>query len=143
MNARDLLHQYEHEALTCAPTEEAIILTRALRLLAAAEGGEGTPETDAAWAPVVASDDLGAAIAQAGDQIRGWRETSSHLERERNALAARVRELEGDAERYRWLRSNTPDYRGLVAVIDLKRNVDAWLYGEYLDAAIDAAGSKP
>ena len=62
----------------------------------------------------------------------------AYVDADRSARSTTESVLE-DAERYRWLRNNRPDYRDLVAIIDLRSDVSAWLSHEYLDKAIDAA----
>ena len=119
-------------------------ILRALRLLAAAEANDGsTPETDDAWTIGYASDNFGEAINQAAAALINREQTSSRIERERNGLAARVGELEKDAERYRWLREGKVT-RPPLSVVQASDEYggDIALHGECLDAAIDAARSK-
>ena len=88
MNARELADWIEREPRIVLDQGRETIL-RALRLLAAAEANDGTtPETDAAFPLSVWPADFACDFAR-------------RLERERNGLAARVRELERDAERVR------------------------------------------
>jgi hypothetical protein len=55
------------------------------------------------------------------------------------ALVAKVRELEQDAARYRWLRTTTYD-DAMAATFDGPTRFTAWRRaGQSLDAAIDAA----
>ena len=100
MNARELHDklEYEHKAglrwLFSSDAQERETVLRALRLLDAAEANDGsTPETDrlftvknigAATKDGIGNDDLYAAFVA--------------IERERNGLAARVRELERGIE---------------------------------------------
>ena len=108
-------------------------ILRALRLLAAAEANDGTtPETDAL-----------AKLYSTQFQIA---EIARSFERERNGLAARVRELEPDAERLNWLEKNPRHSQIIVG----DKTADCVFYGLAtetlmpLRAAIDAArGSKP
>lgn len=54
------------------------------------------------------------------------------------AMDARLREIEADAERYRWLRDAAPDEWGVT--LDLPNGTTEFLIiGGRLDAAIDAA----
>ena len=103
---------------TYLPLEYRDPILRALRLLAAAEANDGgIPE-----------------MTKAVQEGRGI-ELGCQFERERSGLAARVEELEPDAERYRFLKDGLwDDYR--TGVIEMRKNA-IW------DAAIDAARSKP
>lgn len=122
-----------------AARDETIL--RALRLRAAAEANDGTtPETDAVL-PYGSS--LNPDVPHIALELAGL---ARCLERERNWLAARVGELEPDAERYRWLR----EPQDHICVDVEEENEDGWtgtfyaLVRDDLDAAIDAArGSKP
>ena len=146
MNARKLLARLDGTGgvlqFNSAELDTAI---RALRLLAAAEANDGTtPETDAL-----------AKLCSTQFQIA---EIARSFERERNGLAARVAELEKDAERYRWIR-NRLEVRGQQAFTGSVRpgisvrvgcsffDTEARKQDEStatkLDAAIDAARSKP
>lgn len=87
--------------------EADAIAARALGLLAAAEGGDGTPETDAcadwnARCERIGDNEIithGLMLALAHDEGDELRLLARRLERERNALAARVRELEAEIVR--------------------------------------------
>ena len=151
MNARELLDEIERDlaAGNFAPSEleDAHILRRALRLLAAAEANDGsTPETDA-----FVSVQFGQMACSHGELT----DYARRLERERNGLAARARELEPDAERWEalvaiWHEATelflTQDEDGTwsIAINESVDNVAGHWDGDTPNAAIDAArGSKP
>lgn len=108
MNANELIDKLSANPtspLDLAATSAAALPTilRALRLLAAAEANDGsTPETDAcadwnARCERVGDNEIithGLMLALAHDEGDELRLLASRLERERNALAARVAELE-------------------------------------------------
>ena len=127
---------------TYLPLEYREPILRALRLLAAAERNDGsTQETDDGAFYVDHFDGNFTEIEVTRSVI------PRTLERERNGLAARVAELEKDAERYRWLRKGESDdvavVRGLGAM-DYGMSAVVYTYseeidGDDLDAAIDHA----
>lgn len=143
MNAKEALHWMEHESGIMSCNDPAWqIAIRALRLLAAAEANDGgTPETEAFCcepSPIPAGREV--------ELIPVWIAYSHRLERERNGLAARVGELERDAERYRWLRRHQicygDDDKG-NARVTVDFTVGPWsLSPVSADEAIDAARSK-
>jgi len=107
MNAKQMISKLDgYGGIIPFNSEELDITLRALRLLAAAEANDGgAPETDILW--------RGLNVMQASvlplkeihnrtvEDIKTLADFARRLERERNGLAARVRELERDAERVR------------------------------------------
>lgn len=133
MNAKELIDKLSANPtspLDLAATSAAAlpIILRALRLLAAAEGGGVALErTEEEWAnPAI---------------------YISRLERERTDLAARVAELEKDAERYRWLEKYATQYwGGTVGTLPhwyFRGHPYNTLVGYSLSEAIDDARSQP
>lgn len=74
-----------------------------------------------------------------------WRDMDAATRAERDALAEKVKAMEDNDRRYRWLRD--PPNMPAVAWIEGRGNryIDSeWLTGEHADAAIDAAsGEQP
>lgn len=145
MNANELIDKLSANPtspLDLAATSAAAlpIILRALRLLAAAEANDGsTPETDTAVYDLGYRDESGMLIKQDAIPI----DFAQGMERQRNALAARVAELEPDAERYRWLRvQRHADIAACwyLPVLPQDYPVDT---PEQRDIAIEAARSAP
>lgn len=140
MNANEALHWMEHDTgiMSCNDKAWPVVL-RALRLLAAAEGGDGTPETDAELAThKVRMENGGYCYTEPWSGLVTGRFARS-LETQRNALAARVAELEPDAERLDWLMRNMTGRSLRECVGELADTGDI---AEFR-AAIDAARSEP
>lgn len=68
---------------------------------------------------------------------------SKELERESAALAERVRELEQDAARYRWLRSKEAAVTEICNCANPKEDGFTFMEMEELDTTIDAAMKGP
>lgn len=69
--------------------------------------------------------------------------TPDSVEARERILLARIAELEADAERYRWLRSEeTGDWEVQSLILPLGAGQYTILEGGELDAAIDAARGK-
>ena len=104
MNAKQMIAKLDgYGGIIPFNSEELEVTLRALRLLAAADGGEGTPETDTAVYDLGYRDESGALIKQDAIPI----DFAQGMERQRNALAARVAELEDRAASLQvvgWLR---------------------------------------
>lgn len=153
MNAKQMIAKLDgYGGIIPFNSEELDVTLRALRLLAAAEANDGNcPETEAAMCrytggePVTFPKGLSAVVPYS---------FAANLERERNGLAARVRELEQfhlerqsaeylDAERYRYLRDRADENSdGPIICSGLGDNFD-FLRGPECDEEIDAARSKP
>jgi hypothetical protein len=70
-----------------------------------------------------------------------WQQQYEAAIEQRDALAERVKKLEADAGRYRWLRNQSTDWRQIGATTPyvVRGQIMDVLYERNLDAAIDAA----
>ena len=173
MNAKELADTLEQKGFIAFSNEVLAretyaihlpLVIRALRLLAAAEGVEGTPDQSVMEVVSTVEDIVTAArltqfyddpiykpwseqvwrsVDTARRTIATRRKVLERIATERNGLAARVAELEPDAERYRWLRvQRHADIAACwyLPVLPQDYPVDT---PEQRDIAIDAARSKP
>ncbi len=91
--------------------------------------------------------ELEAVIHERNQSLRKWADWCKEAEAERDALAEKVKAMEDDARRYRWLRSQmfvrrnaaVPDRYGLDEYL-LSEGIDEQDDAKFIDAAIDAAG---
>lgn len=79
--------------------------------------------------------ELEAVIRERNESIRKWADWCKEAEAERDALAEKVKAMQDDARRYRWLRTFPNNVRPQVYA-----PCGLLMREEHLDAAIDAAG---
>ena len=111
---------------------------------------EGTYSKSYAGCPWCLVDALAASLEKAQHALAVERGKLEAADAENDRLAARVAELEKDAERFRWLR-NDSKFAGPVygtgemvwPVIGVDANQCEPIFGEELDDAVDAAIASP
>lgn len=152
MNAKELADSVSgvaaYSGITLAhKSDELAIVLRALRLLAAAEANDGARSqliedlrTEADLCRNETAEDIAELLDDAASSIIAISAMANALKDERNGLAARVAELEPDAERYRWMRDQPTAniYACWFPPVFPPVANDA----EQRDRAIDAARSK-